>query len=120
MGMPDLEIGHAEVEIGGSIIIIGDELPGGLEPSPRTLGGRPCCSCPWGTAMTSSSKRLRRERRSCKRRKTSTATGVAMSDDPLGHRWNIASHIEELAPQEMKRRAAQVMGCGLSIPQRWR
>ena len=49
--------------------------------------------------MTSSSKPLRRERRSCKRRKTvSTATGRC--DVRLELRWNIASHIDDVAPRD--------------------
>jgi PhnB protein len=35
---------------------------------------------------------------------------VAMSDDPFGHRWNIATHIEDVSPDEMERRAAEALG----------
>jgi PhnB protein len=35
---------------------------------------------------------------------------VAMLDDPFGHRWNIATHVEDVPPDEMERRAAEVMG----------
>ncbi len=31
-------------------------------------------------------------------------------EDPFGHRWSVASHIEDVAPEEMSRRAAEVMG----------
>jgi PhnB protein len=41
MAMPDGTIAHAEIDIGGSIIMIGDEIPGGRDPSPQTLGGSP-------------------------------------------------------------------------------
>jgi PhnB protein len=42
MAMPDGTIAHAEIEIGGSVIMIGDESwQGGHEPSPATLGGSP-------------------------------------------------------------------------------
>jgi PhnB protein len=34
---------------------------------------------------------------------------VAMFDDPFGHRWNIATHIENVPPEEMERRAASAM-----------
>jgi hypothetical protein len=34
---------------------------------------------------------------------------VAMSDDPYGHRWNIGTHIEDVPPEAMGRRAAEVM-----------
>jgi hypothetical protein len=41
MAMPDGTIAHAELELGGSVIMIGDEMPGGVDPSLKTLGGSP-------------------------------------------------------------------------------
>jgi PhnB protein len=35
---------------------------------------------------------------------------VAMLDDPFGHRWNIATHVEDVPPDEMERRAAEAAG----------
>jgi PhnB protein len=32
-----------------------------------------------------------------------------MFDDPFGHRWNVATHIEDVAPAEMEKRAAQAV-----------
>jgi PhnB protein len=37
---------------------------------------------------------------------------VAMFDDPFGHRWNIATHVEDVSPEEMEKRAAEAMGGG--------
>lgn len=31
-------------------------------------------------------------------------------EDPFGHHWNLATHVEDVSPEEMSRRAAQVMG----------
>jgi PhnB protein len=35
---------------------------------------------------------------------------IAMLDDPFGHRWNVATHIEDVPPEEMERRAQEAMG----------
>jgi PhnB protein len=35
---------------------------------------------------------------------------MAMLDDPFGHRWNIATHVEDVPPDEMERRAAEAAG----------
>jgi PhnB protein len=37
---------------------------------------------------------------------------VAMFDDPFGHRWNIATHVEDVSPEEMEKRAVEAMGGG--------
>jgi PhnB protein len=34
---------------------------------------------------------------------------VATIDDPFGHRWNLATHVEDIAPDELDRRAAEAM-----------
>jgi PhnB protein len=33
-------------------------------------------------------------------------------EDPFGHRWNVASHVEDVPPDEMAKRAAEAMGSG--------
>jgi PhnB protein len=34
---------------------------------------------------------------------------VATIDDPFGHRWSLATHVEDLAPDELERRAAEAV-----------
>ena len=34
----------------------------------------------------------------------------AQFEDPFGHHWNIASHVEDVPPEEMEKRAAAAMG----------
>ena len=39
MAKPDGTVAHAEFDIGGSIVMVGDETPDGVDPSPTTLWG---------------------------------------------------------------------------------
>lgn len=34
---------------------------------------------------------------------------VATIDDPFGHRWNLATHVEDVSPEDLERRAATAM-----------
>ena len=37
---------------------------------------------------------------------------LGVVQDPFGHVWSVASHIEDVSPEEMERRAAEAMGGG--------
>ena len=41
---------------------------------------------------------------------SSTAIASGQFEDPFGHRWNIATHVEDVPPDEMAKRAATVKG----------
>jgi hypothetical protein len=32
--------------------------------------------------------------------------------DPFGHRWSVATHVEDVPPEDMEKRAAEAMGAG--------
>lgn len=110
--MPDGTIAHAEIELGGSVIMVADEVPGRGDPSPTTLGGSPISLFVYVEDVDEVFQRA-------------VATGaegveppsdrfygdrVATIRDPFGHRWNIATHIEDVSPDEIARRASQAMG----------
>jgi PhnB protein len=102
------QIAHAEIVIGGSVIMIGDEVPGGVDPSPATLGGSPVAlwlyvedvDGVFEHALGSGSRAVAAPADQF------YGDRVAMFDDPFGHRWNIATHIEDMPPDEMRQRAA--------------
>jgi PhnB protein len=114
MATPDGAIAHAEIEIDGSVIMIGDEVPGGSDPSPRTLGGSPVALFVHLEDVDNVFKRALAAGAISVQDPEDHFYGdrVAMFDDPFGHRWNIATHIEDVAPEEMERRAAEAMGGG--------
>jgi PhnB protein len=105
---PDGLIAHAEIDIGGSIIMIGDETPGRGDPSPKALGGTPVSLFVYVERVDEVfSRALQAGARSLQEPKDQFyGDRTAMFEDPFGHRWNIATHIEDVSPEEMIRRAA--------------
>jgi PhnB protein len=114
MPAPDGSVAHAEIDIGGSIIMIGDEAPGGLDPSPNTLGGSPVALFVYVEDVDGVFKAAVEAGATVVRPPEDHFYGdrVAMFDDPFGHRWNIASHIEDVSPEQMQQHAAEAMGSG--------
>jgi PhnB protein len=112
MAMPDGTIAHAEIEIGGSVIMIGDEnWPGGHEPSPTTLGGSPVALFVYVEDVDYVFKRALETGAVAVQEPEDHFYGdrVAMFDDPYGHRWNLGTHIEDVSPEEMERRMAELL-----------
>jgi PhnB protein len=110
MPSPDGRIGHAELQIGDSIIFLSDEFPNmGISKSPQTLGG---CT---GTLN------LYVEDVDATYRNAIDAGGKAampVADmfwgdrygtfvDPFGHSWGVATHKEDLTEQEIDERAQE-------------
>jgi PhnB protein len=114
MPTPHGAIAHAEIEIGGSVIMIGDEAPGRGDPSPKTLGGSPVALFVYVEDVDDVFKRALEAGATSVQDPENHFYGdrVATFDDPFGHRWNVATHIEDVSPEEMERRAAEAMGGG--------
>jgi PhnB protein len=112
MGMPDGTVAHAEVELDASVIMIGEEMPGGVDPSPKTLGGSPVTLFVYVEDVDDVFARAVDAGSQVVQEPENHFYGdrVATLDDPFGHRWNLATHVEDVAPDEMERRAAEVMG----------
>jgi PhnB protein len=112
MAMPDGTVAHAEIELGDSVIMIGDEnWPGGHEPSPTTLGGSPVARSVYVEDVDDVFKRALATGAVAVEEPENHFYGdrVAMFDDPYGHRWNIGTHIEDVPPEELERRMAEVL-----------
>ena len=103
-------IAHAEIEIGDSVLMIGDELPGGVDPSPTTLGGSPVALFAYVDDVDRVFKQAIDEGSKVVQEPADAFYGdrVAMFDDPFGHRWNVATHIEDVSPDQMAQRAAEL------------
>jgi PhnB protein len=106
------KVGHAELELGDSVIMLADESPDSPAPSPKGLGGSPVTISlyledvdgVWEKAMAAGAKELRPP--------TDQFYGdrTAQFEDPWGHRWNIGTHVEDVSPEEMEKRAKAAAG----------
>jgi PhnB protein len=110
--MPGGKIGHAEIEIGGSVIMLADEFPEMDCRSPEALGGSPVMLhlyVPDADAVVARAvAKGAKLTRPVKDQFYGDRSGMIV--DPFGHSWNIATHIEDLTPEEIGRRAAHAPG----------
>jgi PhnB protein len=108
MAGPDGKIGHAEIQIGDSPIMLADEFPEMGAVSPQTLGGTPAfivlyvedVDARFQQAIAAGGKALR----PVKDQFYGDRSGTLL--DPFGHQWTIATHLEDVSSEEMQRRAA--------------
>jgi PhnB protein len=110
MNGPDGKVGHAELEIGESMIMLADPFPGGT-PAPKALGGSPVTVMVYVEDVDDVFKRAiasgAKEIAPVQDQFYGDRSG--QFEDPFGHRWSVASHIEDVPPEEMEARAAQAM-----------
>jgi PhnB protein len=112
MDDPSGKIGHAELKIGDSHIMLADEYPEMKFRSPQSYGGSPVSILLYVPDVdatvdlaVSSGAKLDRE---VKDQFYGDRMGTIV--DPFGHVWSIATHKEDVSEDEMKRRAAQLYG----------
>lgn len=112
--MPDDTIAHAELEVGGSVIMIGDEVPGRGDPSPTSLGGSAVSLFVYVEDVDEVFRRAVEAGAEGVEPPTDRFYGDRMAaiHDPFGHRWSLATHVEDVSPEEMERRAAQAVSGG--------
>lgn len=111
MPMPNGKIGHAELQIGDSIVMLADELPEMDARSPTSLGGTPVGLCIYCDDADKLFQRALRagasEERPMKDQFYGDRSGTVR--DPFGHKWTIATHKEDLTPQQIGERAKKEM-----------
>jgi PhnB protein len=105
---PDGRIAHAELRIGDSIVMLADENPSMGMMSPQTVGGFsagmhlyvPNVDAIVQKAVENGAKTLR----PVKDQFYGDRSGSIL--DPFGHMWSVATHVEDVAPEELKKRMA--------------
>ena len=98
-------LGHAEVVIGDSILMLSDEYPG-FGQSPQTLNGTPVSLLLYVTDVDAAFKRAVEAGATVKQPVENKFYGerAGCVADPFGHLWTLMTHIENVPPQEMKKR----------------
>lgn len=111
MDGPGGTIGHAELVIGNSTIMLADEHPAMGYRSPKTLGGTPVSLVLYVEEVDTVFKRAVDAGAKAQRPVENQFYGDRMGtlEDPFGHVWSVATHVEDVPPEEMGRRAQEAM-----------
>jgi PhnB protein len=109
MGGPQGKISHAELQIGDSIVMLSDEMMG--NKSPQTLGGSPVSLFVYVEDVDSSFNRAVGAGAKADMPPANMFWGDRFGklSDPFGHSWALATHIEDVSPQEMEKRGKAAM-----------
>ena len=98
---------HAEIKIGDSHVMLSDEFPGAGTSSPQSLGGTTCQLFLYVPNVDSAFQQAI----SAGAKSAMAPTDMFWGDrygklsDPFGHQWGLATHKEDVSPQEMKKRS---------------
>ena len=112
LATPDGKVGHAEIRIGDSRIMLADEFPEWDARSPQTIGGSAVhimlyvedVDAVVNRAVGAGAKLFKPVADQFYGDRSGSLT------DPFGHKWTIATHKEDVSPEEMKRRASALFG----------
>jgi PhnB protein len=111
MAMPDGRIGHADITIDGSNIMLADEMPEMEIKGPESLGGSSVGLLLYVDDVDARFERAVNAGGTVKRPVADQFYGdrAGTLTDPFGHQWTLASRKEEVSPAEMDRRMAKAM-----------
>jgi PhnB protein len=103
------KIGHAEIKIGDSHIMLADEYPDMGYLAPTSIGGAAVSLMVYvdrvDDVFNQAIKSGAQEMQALKDQFYGDRSGTLK--DPFGHMWTIATHVEDIPPEEMERRATQ-------------
>lgn len=109
---PDGKIAHCELLFGNSLIMLGDPAPDMEFLDPKTIGGSPVnimvyvedADAAFAAALSAGAREL------SPMADQFYGDRSGSFEDPWGHRWTVSTHIEDVAPEEMDRRMAEMFG----------
>ena len=103
---PDGKIGHAELEIGDSVVMLADAFPDMGAVDPKALGGSPVTL----TVYMEDTDATHKQALALGAAETAPPEDkfygdrASMFTDPWGHQWNVMTHVEDVSPEEMQKR----------------
>jgi PhnB protein len=111
MDAPGGKIGHSELKIGDSVIMLSDEMPGGTCRAPQSLNGTTVNVFLYVNDVDS----VFNQAISAGAKVDTPVQDMFWGDrygkltDPFGHSWSVATHKEDVAPADMQKRAQEAM-----------
>ena len=112
MGKPGERVGHCEMKIGTAIFMLADEFPemGGV--SPETFGGTPVSLYVYVEDVDAFAQKAVGEGLKVIRPVADQFYGDRSGyfEDPFGHKWGFATHVEDLTPEQIEERAKAAHG----------
>lgn len=101
------KIGHAEIRLGDSAIMLSDEFPDMGAVGPETIGGTTFMLHVYVKNVDALVERAVKAGAKLERPVADQFYGdrAGLLRDPFGHKWWISTHVEDVAPEEIERRA---------------
>jgi len=111
MADPHGRVGHAEIKIGDSVIMLADEHPAMGYRGPRSLGGSSVSILLYLEDVDGVFERAVKAGAKAQRPVADQFYGDRSGtlEDPFGHVWTVATHVEDVPPEEMQRRVEAAM-----------
>lgn len=110
--MPNGKLGHAEVQIGDGVLMLSDEDPDWGALAPGTVGGTPVTVSVYvedvDAVHAAALEAGATETMAVKDQFYGDRSGGFV--DPFGHKWMVATHIEDVSPEEMEKRMEAEFG----------
>ena len=111
MPAPEGKIGHAELTIGDAVIMLADEFPEMNVRGPKSVGGTPVTlhvyvddvDATFEAALDAGATSIRPVENQFYGDRTE------QFEDPFGHHWSVATHVEDVPPEEMEKRMTEAM-----------
>src|SRR5919106_2499077 len=108
---PGGTVGHAEIKIGKAIIMLADEFPEMNHRSPQSFGGTPVSIMVYVQDVDAFVKRAVAAVAKVLTPVVNKFYGDRSGslEDPFGHQWHFSTHVEDVAPDELAKRAEGFM-----------